>query len=347
MQLTEAAGRASVLAENLKPEYAVLVGLCVVSIAHWGENIFNTQAFVMGCFALVALSLMTADVLVGAFGVYSASWLLWLQITRPDALLQYVDSMTWIMAGLAIYTAVRRGQALKPVSYLKVIALLATALSVLGLITYIGKGTAVAMLGNQNFLGAFLAISAIGCYELEKKWRLLLIPILGCLIATKTATAIVAFLVGTGVYFLGNWGLLVSVVPGAWYILFIKGGFGSLLIRYGRWQDAIEKIVNNWNTVVFGVGPGILWKYGDALNSEYVYIAWNLGLLGLALAMLYILRSFKEVNNRTAFAMFITVLVDGISNHLMHTPPTGMLAVFVFAIKDRLRIPHGSQLKKV
>jgi hypothetical protein len=70
------------------------------------------------------------------------------------------------------------------------------------------------------------------------------------------------------------------------------------------------------------------------LHSEWVNLAWNLGIVGLVIAGLYFWRSLKS-GNRILTAMIVAVLVDGLGNHLMHTIPTAILAVMAMGLNDR------------
>jgi hypothetical protein len=338
MQLTEV---------SLRAEHAIIAGLAAVCFAHWGANVFYTQAFMMGIVALIALSLWTRDGIVAAMGIYISLWLIFLHIGASKGWLpeegfsQAIDSLVWITVGMVSYNIVRCGKKVSLETYLYGIVSLAVVLSLLGLLGILTGRPAVGTLGNQNFLGAFLAISGIACYSLRKGW-IPLIPIVACLIATHTSMAIGAFLIGTGYFFFNVYGVIAGGIAGAAYFLIFKTS-ESMMIRADYWTDALQKISGSWQTIVFGVGPGIYWEWGNMLHSEYVYIVWNLGMVGLLLVGLYIWRSCREINNRVIFAMFIAVLVDGIGNHLMHTAPTAMLAIIVFGLKDKLRIPLGSQ----
>jgi len=314
----------------LKPDYIVLAGLAAVAFAHWGTNTFYTQALVMAVVALVALSFMSKDWLVGVMGAFIGAWFIALDfkgITNAQVLL-------WIIAGMAAYVATRLGEAEKKV-YLDGICIIATLLSAFGLIIYQVQGISVATLGNQNFLGAFLAISAFACFR-RKRWYWLFL-ILPALWLCKSSTPIAAFCAGLGFY-LWRWkGLALAVIPGAAYFFLVDGGWNIVngTDRFDFWLDAIEKIGGSWSTMLFGVGPGIYWQIGDALHSEYVYTLWYLGVLGIVLLTLYIVRSFIRGKDRLLSAALIAILVDGIGNHLMHTAPTAMLAVIVFGLKDR------------
>jgi len=324
----------------------ILPGLFLVALSAWGENCFGTQAFMLQVVALLAISFMSGDIIVVTLGAYLSIWYVYLYVFANldmlywEVMVQASDSIVLMMSGFVLYSTVRYGK--MPVSwYMNGGAVLGTVLSLIGLIHYSVAGKAVATLGNQNFLAVFLVLSALCCYR--RKWWVLLVPIISCLILTRTSMAMAALMVGTGFYFFRWVGAGAALVPSIGYFFLFKEP-ASLLIRIDYWMDALRKISHSWETVVFGVGPGIYWQWGNTLHSEPIYLLWNLGMIGVLLAVLYIFRSCREINNnRIVFAMFLAVLVDSFGNHLMHTAPTAMLAGIVFGLKDRLRIPFGSQ----
>jgi len=315
----------------------LLAGIFMVCLWVWGYNAHYGHAYMMVVIAIAVLALMAGDVFVSLFGIYGACWFAYqlsaFSVGAMDAIdiIQAMDTMMLIMGGLIIYTAVRHGNTSKT-TWMNGICILASILTVISLIQYFHGQPARATLGNQNFLGAFLAISTI-CFFRAKWWALIPLIFVG-LYATHCATAFVALAVGLGWLAWGWKGVALSVIPGALYIALFKG-FGSLINRAEYWTDAIYKTSNHWTTFIFGTGPGVVWQPGNMLHSEYAYLLWNFGAIGLILAFCYIFRSCRQEADRRLFASFLVILVDGISNHLMHTAPTAYLAVAVLALKDR------------
>lgn len=319
------------------------LGLFIISFTAWGPNVFGSQAYMLNCIGLAALSFMTRDKLLIIFGCYCAAWFAFIQIAESKgwmpstSMIQAVDVLTLIMAGYAVYIAIRFGRA-SVHFWQNCICIIAAGLSCIGLIQYSFVGSATATLGCTNFLAAYLAISG-PCF-FRRKWWMLLPLILACLWACHTATAILAFFIGLGFFVWGWIGAGVAVIPGVIYWLIFKAP-DSLLERATFWMDAVKKLSGHWEKIVFGTGPGILWRTDNMLHSEYFYLLWNFGIIGLVIAAFYIVRSCRNITNPALFASFLAVLVDGIGNHLMHTAPTAFLAVVIFALMDRDKNTEG------
>ena len=316
----------------------IMAGLFLVSLVVWGQNVHYGHAYMLVIVAICALSMLAQNIWLSAIGLYLAVWYTWIfaASTRgliPDeAIIQSLDSMTFIMAGLLVYVSVRLGSA-GAESYKNAICVLSCILAAIGAVQYFyGNKIAFATLGNPNFLAAFLAISMPFFYR--KKWWMAIPLIAATLLMTHTSMAIGACLIGTGLYFFGWKGALAGVVPGIAYFALFKTP-ASFLDRWNYWTDAIQKISNSWQTVLFGVGPGIYWQPGNQLHSEYVYLLFNLGLVGIVLAGAYIYNTIKIIPDRQIFASFSIILIDGFGNHLFHTAPTAMLAIIIFALMNR------------
>jgi O-antigen ligase len=167
------------------------------------------------------------------------------------------------------------------------------------------------------------------------------IPVIGVgILMSQTSTAIMAAFIGSGWYLFGWRGSCLAVIPSCIYYLFFKVQVHALSFgtRLEYWSDAIHKLYNSWQTVIFGVGPGVYWQVGNDLHSEYMNTLFNLGILGLALVVAYLVMSFKKACNRYLCAAFIVICVNAIGNHLMHTAPTAMLALIVMALRDRREV---------
>jgi hypothetical protein len=326
---------------TIKTDWFAIAGLFLVSLWVWGPNVHYGHAFMLVLFGFAALFFITGDKTLIVLGGYLACWFAYLYsaaflgLIPAEVINQATDSLLFIMAGLSIYILVRNGS-VEISHYQNGICLLSSIMAGLGLIQFFfGKGefsVAHATLGNPNFLAAFLAISAP--FFFRRKWCVFLPLILGALIATKTATAIAALLIGAGFYLWGWKGSVLAVFPGAAYFALWKNP-ASLIERLAFWTDALQKISHSWHTLLFGVGPGIYWQAGNMLHSEYAYLVFNLGIVGLILAFIYILQSCSHFTDRRLFASIIVILVDGAGNHLMHTAPTAMLAIIIFALNDR------------
>jgi hypothetical protein len=346
-------------------------GLILVALTAWGSNILGSQAYMMNCIGLAALAFMLIpekkkeipfnkwvwELIVPFFGIYSACWFAYIQIAESqkwmpdDSMVQSVDVLTLIMSGYVLYIIIKFGRASK-VFWMNVICVLSIILSCIGILQYFKVAVATATLICTNYLAAFLAITTIFFFRgfslrFYKIWKIkipysplgwwLFIPLVGfALYLTHTSTAIAAFCISLGFYAWGWKGAGLAIIPGVAYWLIFKMP-DSLLERISFWTDAVQKLSGHWEKLVFGTGPSILWQTDNMLHSEYFYLLWNFGLIGLIIAAFYIIRSCRKVTNRVLFASFLAVLVDGIGNHLLHTAPTAMLAIIIFALNDRER----------
>ena len=310
---------------------AVLALVCLAS--GWGSNIYQTQSFVMVIAAFCALGFILSDRIIAAVVVYLSIWYMALfagTTTEPAVI---ASSLHLVTAALVVYAAVRLGTWGLD-RHLDVILSVSCILAALGIVGYLTGRPAVATLGNQNFLGAFLAIGAFSAFR-KKRARYLTL-ILPALWFCSSSTPIAAFCAGLGFY-LWRWkGVSLGVILGALYFFTIDNGSLIHTDRVDFWLDAWTQVSASPWTLIFGMGPGVLWNPGvNMLHSEYAYLLWNLGGLGLLLAALYIRRAFRVVSDPILAAMLVAVLVDAIGNHLFHTVPTALLAVAVFALNDR------------
>lgn len=309
-------------------------GLAIVCLCSgWGANIYATQAMILVIVAFCALCFSIGDWILSVLGAYMAIWYTVLYATGLAAPAIIAESITLFGYGLIIYILVRFGRT-STETYLDTITTAAVLLSILGLVGYFTGRPAVATLGNQNFLGAFLAVAALACFR--KKRGPFLVLILPALWVCHTSTAVAAFCFGLG-FIAWRWkGAVLSIIPGAVYFFFIDGHTFAEVERLAFWRNAWDYLSASWWTVIFGFGPGIPWNPGNGmLHSEPVNLFWNLGAAGVVLAALYIWRATRAESDRCLTAMFLAVLVDGIGNHIFHTIPTAMLSIFVFALNDR------------
>ena len=321
-------------------DYAAAFGLTLVSFTAWGPNVFGSQAYMMACAGLAALSFLTRDKILTAFGCYCAAWFVFIQVAETtgwmpiDSMIQAIDVLMLIMAGYAIYIVIKFGSASRTF-WMNTICIVAVILSAIGVLQYYFKGMVCATLGNSNFLGSFLAISII-CF-FRSKWWMLLPLILFALYATRCATAMVALIIGLGYLVWGLRGVALAAIPGVVYVKIFKG-LGSLIIRAEYWLDSFIKLSNHWHTLLFGTGPSILWKTDNMLHSEPAYMLWNFGFVGLFLAGAYIVKTFMAIDkpiDHYLLAIAVVIIVNSLANNVMHITSTAYLTVVIFALNDR------------
>lgn len=310
-------------------------GLILVTLTAWGPNPFGSQGYMLAVCGLAALSVMAGDLFVTALGLYLCAWLSWIQsagvvgMMSADAVIWGIDAVPLLMAAMGLYIIIRNGRA-SAHFWKNTICILALILAVLGILQYRTVGQATATLGCTNFLGAFLAASALFFYR--RGWLFLLPVILWVLWLTHAATAIAALCVGTGFY-LWRWrGAAIAAVLGAGYCYFFKP-LGSLIERASFWADAATKVSSSWQTLLFGFGPGVPWQADNTLHSVPVYLLFNLGIVGLLMAVGYV--ATRKYQDRMLSSAILILIVNGLANLWTHTAPTAYLAAAVFALNDR------------
>ena len=281
-----------------------------------------------------------------------------------------IEAVFFIFAGLILFLSIYRGS-LSLSSWLNIICIAATAQALLAVSQTFGFDpvrlllekvvdvhgqmaftTPVGTMGNQNFLAAFLAISlpfffratwvdlgksrrkgSCCLLRLPIGWYLAIPIIVYALILTKTTTAIGAAIIGS-VYFFFGWKWACGSVLPAFVIYAIK--FNGTILTNARiqyWLDAINSTTSSWQTFMFGWGPGITWKSGNMLHSEYINAFFNYGLIGLIIMVGYIVSVHKM--NKMLLSAFIVLCIDMIGNHALHTVPTAVLIITIIALLER------------
>lgn len=195
--------------------------------------------------------------------------------------------------------------------------------------------TPAGIAGNSNFAGAFLAVSIP--FFLRGRWRWCLPLLFAGLLLAHSAMSWIAVIVGLFFYFFGFWGLFGGLAVSAAFLLTIDHHrFNAPLFeneRFAYWQDAIQKTLYSWKTVVFGYGPGVSWKPDNKVHSEYVAAFFNFGLVGLSLVVGYAKSVLRAP--RMLLTPLLILAVNCIGNHPFHVPATVMLALMVMALAQR------------
>lgn len=321
----------------------VIPALFMTALLVWGPGIHYGHTYTFVIMALVMMSIMLSNPVITAFGIYLACWFTFLLsagfngVIPVEIVVQGIDTILMILAGMTVYLSVKTSTGKKD-RYLNGICTLSMVLFIVGIVQYFIDGNFSATMGNRNFLSAFLAISLPMFFR--PGWKKFIPFIIIGLGLSQTSTAIAAALIGTGWYFCGWKGAGLAVLPGCLYYLLFKLNVHALSLgtRLDYWSDAIHKISNSWITMLFGVGPGVYWQFQNDLHSEYMNALFNLGILGLALIILYIVKSSRRQSDKILFASFIVICLNAVGNHLMHTAPTAMLALIVFALRDRQEV---------
>ncbi|MEN6464513.1 MAG: hypothetical protein ABFD62_04965 [Syntrophaceae bacterium] len=338
------------------PEKTAVASMALVLFWIWGPTLFygHTFALVIGAVLLTFLSLPGVPFKI--FGIYLAVWCGWMYSaafveTIPiEMIIDLSSELLFIVAGSVFFLTVLRGRF--PICYYQHwLCIFALVMAGIALSQYhFFKIPSLGTIGNQNFFAAYTAISFPLFFR--RGWIWWTPILLYCLIVANTTTAFVAMLAGVGYYFYPQLREIQKKAAALVLALMIGAGLYYGLVyhpsvltseRWDMWADAVNKISSHWYLMLFGVGPGVTWKVGNALHSEYAYMLFNLGLVGLLL-MGAIMKSIPRAN-REFYAAFVVIAVDAIGNHVFHTAPTALLSIVVIAIlfKAKLRKPCGSQ----
>lgn len=333
--------QASLLSLFSRKESLVLLSLFGLAFINWGDNVLRGQTYEFIILGLMAVSLLLGDVALFILGIYLSCWFAYLMwagfygAIPAEILFQSLDTMTFIFAGMGVYILVRRGR-IPAGQFMNWICCLTVTFCVLALIQMtLFSMEPVATLGNRNFFAAWLAIAMPLFFR--RKWLCFVPLIVICLICTKTSSAIAAALMATAFYLWGWKGTGLAVIPAVTYYLIFKLPVHSLSLgaRLEYWMDALCKTANSWQTLLFGVGPGVYWRWGNEFHSEPVYILFNLGVVGLMAVAAYTFRSFYKPCDKRLQSAFLAALVDSFGNHVMHVPLTALLIIVILALKDR------------
>ena len=349
--------------------YIPVACFALIPFGIWGQSVFYGHANTLILSSLLLLFLFKDEnaypinTWVKCFGAYLCGWVIagytlsFMDLNKLAPWFYAInDSVFLILAGLIFYKAVYRGDI--PLSlWGNVICLVATLQSLLGIMQVSGfdpvvwflkncvelistsENAAAGTLGNQNFLAAYLAISIpffLNKDESFRKTRLCLLPvILVALLLTKTTTAFAAAIVGVAFLYGGVRWAVISVLPAVviYGIKYQNAPFSNERIMY--WKDAWESTTHGIQTLIFGWGPGVTWKPGNMLHSEYANTFFNYGLIGVLLMLAYFVSTTIKAENRYLQAAVLIIAVNIIGNHAFHLVSTATLALVVFALNER------------
>ena len=342
MQRTKRSGGASVPSiPFFKFLIPALFLVCLLIIGETGQSVNYGHNITFIVCGVAALAFLMKDGFLTLFGIYIACWFLYLLISGlmgsipGEILIQALDGSMYIIAGMAFYVAARHCTGAVD-RYMNGICVLSLVLSVVAFIQFfIGHGDAGSTLACRNVYAAFIAIS-LPLFFRKGWYKFIPILVLGLIIA-KTSTAIAAALIASAFYLWGWKGAGVAVIPAIAYYLVFKLPVHSVSLgaRLEYWTDALSKVSDSWQTLLFGVGPGVYWQFQNELHSEPVYLIFNLGIIGLIIVAAYIFRSLTQCTDWRLQAALLAVVVDSFGNHVMHTAPTALLVIIILGLIDR------------
>ena len=194
-----------------------------------------------------------------------------------------------------------------------------------------------AMLGNSNFLAAYLAIS-LPCF-FRKYWVWCLVLLLPAIVYTGSSTAIITALAVFAVYFGTNlkrfWILgAVCISIAGLYLMFVEV---DVLYnkRFIAWNKAFHQF-KAWPQILFGFGPGSKWGGRGNLHNDWLSIWHTFGLIGVSFVGAYVFQTIRKVwNDRILLAAIVAVCVNCLGNGAMQLAPSVFLIIILFGLAQR------------
>jgi len=334
----------------------LLIG-CVPLLVWCGDNVlwghFNT--FKLAVY-FIAASYIKNPYIMG-FCFYAGLWGFATMFFLDPFFLVYIDACTNMLYGIIVYNFIC-AVAIPQETIFDIICVCVLLQATLGLMQYFGldpvtfiwshfanidkwqAGTGVGTLGNNNYLGAYAAISLP--FFIREKWQYAFPIICLCLIISKTTTAVVAAFAALGVFFLGWSGALLGLAFTRFILIFFAYQktfhFLSVFERGELWRDAIKATSSSAQTLIFGWGPGLLLKkQNNLLHSQYITTFFNFGLIGLAWMGGFIADVFRKHTwkGNALMASFVAILVNMLGNHPMQMVPTAILIITVLALLQK------------
>jgi len=319
----------------------------------WGPTC-PTKIHIGHAYALIVVGLLLVfmnlpSISMKAFGLYLSIWVTWIFSSAfadliPAAIIrQTLETIILIVSAAVYFLIIYRGE-MNIEKYRNWICSLTLTLCAVSFLLYYWKNLpAVAFHGNQNFFAAWCAIGLP--FFFDRKWFYFIPIILWALVICMTTTAFIAAMAGTLYYIyprakhirrdVAN-SLMLVIIPAAFWYAFVYHPFINS-VRFEYWKDVIQIACSKWHIFLFGVGPGVLWRLGDMIHSEYFYGLFYFGTIGLVLYFFIIKSVPRSDEYRELYASFVAVLVDMIGNHVFHTTPTAVLSIVPIALLFRLR----------
>ncbi len=125
----------------------------------------------------------------------------------------------------------------------------------------------------------------------------------------------------------------------------INGDLG----RFSMWLMAFAKLMKSWTAMIFGFGPGAFWGRPYPLHSEYMWVWFQFGLIGLGLMVGYIwttARFLIRSHRILLLTSFIIICLDMVANFPMEIPPPAFLIIIIAALIEREKQQWHTRLKQ-
>lgn len=196
--------------------------------------------------------------------------------------------------------------------------------------TQIGIGPSTGIIGtliNPNFFAAYMVITAP--FFMRKWWCLGLVLTLGLVAMEHTSTAVVALAVGSVYYFRNKWVTIGAIAGALAFVLHFDFKIFTVNARYVWWMDVIKRTAYP----IWGMGPGTFTGYNFPIHSEWVELFYRYGLVGVSLAVAYMVSIFNT--NRVLSTALVIAAVNCLGNYPMRLAPSAILIVVIMGLLER------------
>lgn len=310
--------------------------------------------------AILVLAWQTGNRFVRAFITYAVLWQVFIFIyAMAYKIPKYVinsslDATLYAFVGGMIYYAVTVSR-FKIESFYNIVCVSALIQTAIGLSQYMGfdpvlwtialffkaesllPGHVTGSLGNNNFLAAYLAISLP--FFFRPKWWLA-VPVIAFLLYASNTTSAVVPAILVSAWFFGDrlskrerrlavaGGLLVVIA----YACFQHTPFWENP-RWQLWMTAVQQILHDTRTTIFGMGPGAGWGQAYPMHNEWLQIFHQYGIIGLSLLAAFVATIPR--NNKILFASFLIIAINMFGNYSLHLAPSAFLIIIVAGLMER------------
>lgn len=216
------------------------------------------------------------------------------------------------------------------------------------------KNPMVGMLGNQNYVGAFLAVSLP--FFFRRYWILTAPVLVYDLALLDSSSATIAAIIGCAAFCVARYGSGIgigSLGRGAKASLVAVPLLAAALIagnvfildpfwqndRFDMWRSAMQQVMATPWGGLFGLGPSAAWARNHSLHSEWVTLFHQFGMVGVILAIGYVFTVPRR--NPILLASLAVAVVNMGGNAALHIPATAFLVCMVAGLLERERRENG------
>ncbi len=198
-------------------------------------------------------------------------------------------------------------------------------------------------LGNPNYLGAYLAMTA----PLAPVW---LLPLwaLG-LLASKSVLAAAAAASSLFLMYRQHWKILLPLLAltAGGLLWYRTGNFLSWVERIEVWGAGLKVLLGHWKSALFGFGPGswyvlspaVTRKFLDVraelfvqMHNEYIQLFFEGGLIALFFLAAWCKRHWRAVFTRPFGPALVAVAIESFGFFPFHLATTAALACIVVGL---------------